>query len=222
MDDIRTLILNRVRAIAPVLDEAMAAAMVRAEERAKGFEHGRFPHTRPLTIRQDARLVLEGVPLPDEWQVRGDSRKMGQLVLHDGITGMNLRFLKAPYTQSDRIPHAGHNNARRVAWTQARLHPLLPGFRRSGLAEVPALADETFLLIWAYLDPNRRMDGYDLRIVHPLEPGRFGARTLCDLDLTIPRGGILGEENLRFVGVGDDEDLFGFDLADEDDLTGSE
>lgn len=218
MDGIRSLLLARMQVIAPALDEAMAHAILRAEDRARGFEHGRFPHSRPLTIRQDVRLALEVDELPGGWEVAGDPRKMGQLILQDCDTGISLRFLKAPYTQPDRIPHAGGNAARRTAWAQQPI----PGLSRVGGLSAEGIRGASFLLIWAYLDACRRTDGYDLRVVHPLEPGRFGSATQCDLDLTIPRGGILGEENLRFVGLDSEEDLFSFGLADEEDETGSE
>ncbi|MGD8214272.1 hypothetical protein [Aestuariimicrobium sp. Y1814] len=59
MDDTSRLILDRVGAIAPSLDEAMASAILQAETRARGLDHARFPHYRPLSIRQDVRLTLE-------------------------------------------------------------------------------------------------------------------------------------------------------------------
>lgn len=217
MDRVAELILNRVALITPALDEAMAAAIEQAERRAMGFEHRRFPHTRPLNIRQDVRLALEEQPLPDGWEIDGDPRKMGQLLLVDRRTGMTVRFLKAPYSQPDRIPHAGQNPARRGAWTNRSLQSALPSLGREGaLAHVSGLKDETFLLIWAYVNPDERTDGYDLRIVHTREPGAFGKATRCDLDLTIPRGGHINQDNLRFVSSEEDEDLF-FDIPGESD-----
>ena len=213
MYDTKDLILDRLRLVAPAVDEAMAAAILQAETRAKGFDHHRFPHTRPLSIRQDVRLALEADVLLGGWRVAGDPRKMGQLILVDGTSGMELRFLKAPYTQPDRIPHAGRNSTRRSVWAQQPI----PELRHvGGHAQTQGLRGVKFLLIWAYLDADVRTNGYDLRVVHTLEAGKFGASTLCDVDLAIPRGGILREGDLRFAGLDDEEDLFSFGLEAEE------
>ncbi|MCT1458486.1 hypothetical protein M3G03_02835 [Aestuariimicrobium sp. p3-SID1156] len=219
MDDIRAIILDRMQALAPALDEAMSAAITQTETRAAGFAHERFPHTRPMNVRQDVRLAREAMPNLAGWKVEGDPRKMGQLILEDSQTGISIRFLKSPYSQPDGIPHAGSNHARRLKWTNPRFEAPLPGMGLSSrLTSLEALAGTPFLLIWAYLDPAKRDAGYDLRIIHTLAPGRFGGATPCDLDLRIPRGGILREEDLRFVASENDEDLFVFDLpAEEED-----
>ncbi|MEL4356674.1 MULTISPECIES: hypothetical protein [unclassified Luteococcus] len=217
MDAAVELVLSRVRLIAPLIDDAMGGAILQAEARAVGFDHARFPHTRPLNIRQDVRLALEEAePLPDGWRVEGDPRKMGQLLLVDSTTGMTIRFLKAPYSQPDRIPHAGYNPARRKAWSNEPIQTTLPSLGRvSSLTGRANLRGETFLLIWSYKDPQNREDGYDLRIVHTRAPGAFGKATPCDLDLVIPRGGLINEEDLSFVGSDEDGDLFTFDLPNE-------
>ena len=58
MSPVTNLVLNRVQLIAPRIDEAMASAIIQAETRAQGFDQDRFPHIRPLNIRQDVRLSL--------------------------------------------------------------------------------------------------------------------------------------------------------------------
>ena len=58
MSPVANLVLNRVQLIAPRIDEAMASAIIQAETRAQGFDQDRFPHIRPLNIRQDVRLSL--------------------------------------------------------------------------------------------------------------------------------------------------------------------
>ncbi|WP_366181235.1 hypothetical protein ABXS69_03810 [Actinomyces timonensis] len=127
---------------------------------------------------------------------------------------MRLRVLKAPCSQPDRVPHAGSNRARRTEWTQP---PFAELATRSALLDGAHLAGQVFLLLWTYVDPEGRAAGYTLRVVHTLVPGAFGEATLCDLDLLIPRGGDVGEDNLAFVGSDADEDLFLFNLADEAD-----
>ncbi len=222
MDRVADLVLSRLQLIAPLLDEAMGGAILQAETRARGFDHARFPHTRPLNIRQDVRLALEAVqPLPDGWRIDGDPRKMGQLLLVDDVTGMTIRFLKAPYSQPDQIPHAGPNPARRKAWSNESLQAALPSLGQvSSLTSRVSLHGETFLLIWSYKDAQNREDGYDLRIVHTRAPGAFGKATPCDLDLVIPRGGLVNEDDLRFVGSDEDGDLFTYDIPEENDTEG--
>lgn len=225
MKPVAQKVLDRVALIAPQLDEAMAGAILQAETRSAGFDHERFPHTRPMNVRQDVRLALEAEePLPGGWQVAGDPRKMGQLLLVDPETGMTIRFLKAPYSQPDQIPHAGYNPARRQAWTGRPLDQRpLPELGTSGrLTGTGALRGETFLVLWAYKDAADRTAGYDLRIVHTRAPGAFGKSTPCDLNLEIPRGGIINEENLRFVGSDEDEELFAFDIPADEEETGTE
>lgn len=218
MERVSQLVLDRVGVIAPLLDEAMAGAILQAETRARGLGHPRYPHLRPLTIRADVREALEAEPLPAGWRIAGDPRKMGQLILVDEISGMTLRMLKAPYTQPDGVPHAGANQARRVAWTQS---PFPDHATQSALIDEAMLAGQCFLLIWAYVDPDDRTAGYTLRVVHTLVPGAFGESTRCDLDLVIPRGGQVDEGNLAFAGSDADEDLFLFDLPSEAEDEGS-
>ena len=81
MGPVAELVLDRVGAIAPLLDEAMASAILQAEKRAHGLAHERYPHLRPLTIRADVREALMVESLPKGWHIDGDSRKMAQLIL---------------------------------------------------------------------------------------------------------------------------------------------
>ena len=214
MVDTKQLLMSRMQALTPALDEAIAWAIIRAETRATGLDHDRFPHLRPMTIRADVRLALEDSTSLHGWQVAGDSRKMAQLLLEDQQTGLELRFLKSPFSQPDRIPHAGQNQARRRTWSQRPLPLAAPG----QLIVDTGLAGVTLLLLWSYQDATQRTEGFDLRIVHTLEPGAFGRATVCDLDLVVPRSGILREEDLRFVVSEEEEDLFLIDVPADDEL----
>ena len=209
MGPVAELVLDRVGAIAPLLDEAMASAILQAEKRAHGLAHERYPHLRPLTIRADVREALMVESLPKGWHIDGDSRKMAQLILVYEVSGMSLRMLKAPYTQQDRVPYAGASRARREVWAQ---QPLPDVSAQSTLADAETLTGHVFLLLWAYVDPADRVAGYILRVVHTLVPGAFGKSTPCDLDLIIPRGGRIDVGDLAFSGSDGEEDLFLFDL----------
>ena len=212
MVDTTQLLMSRMQALTPALDEAIAWAIIRAEARAAGLDHDLFPHFRPMSIRADVRLALQDSTSLHGWQVGGDSRKMGQLLLRDQQTGLVLRFLKSPSSQPDGIPQAGHNRARQHLYRQ----PPLPLSTSGPFNANSGLAGVTLLLLWSYQDATRRTEGFDLRIVHTLEPGAFGRTTLCDLDLVVPRGGILREEDLRFAVSEEEEDLFLIDVpADE-------
>lgn len=222
MEAVAQLVLDRVALITPALDEAMSAAILQAETRAQGFDHQRFPHTRPLSIRQDVRLALEESTLPGGWEIGGDPRKMGQLLLLDRESGMTIRFLKAPYSQPDQIPHAGSNQARRKTWTGRPLQAALPELGQQGsLSSTASFDGETFFVLWAYIDAVDREAGYVLRIVHTRAPGDFGKSTPCDLDLVVPRGGLIGEEDLQFIPSDQDEELFRFDIPNDEEETGA-
>lgn len=129
---------------------------------------------------------------------------MGQLILQmPGV--MTLRFLKGNPVQPGLVPQAGHNAERRAYW------------RQDALVEWPDQPAEPlgFLLVWNYLDPNRRDEGFSLHVAHPVSPGSFGQRVPCDLLVEVPRGGTMFEELAPFSHE-EDEDLFAVEVAEED------
>ncbi len=130
---------------------------------------------------------------------------MGQLILtKPGI--LELRLLKGNPLQPGLVPPAGHNAARREYWTNPPLF------------EWPAASVQAdpfkFLLIWNYLDPTSRLEGFTLHIAHPISPGNYGSPVPCDLVEAVPRGGTFFEE-LRPFRHDEDEDLF-IQVADEE------
>ncbi|MFY9262283.1 MAG: hypothetical protein GX483_02435 [Actinomycetaceae bacterium] len=215
--DAKLLLNESISPLAPYLDDAFANAIASTQRALKLFSPSQHPHLFSIHVRASVRNCLENETLPNGWAVCGDSRKMEQLLLRNEIFGVTLRVLKYSPTQPDQIPIAGDNRARKKAWEQLPL----PNFPFKSVPENSAdVTNQVFLLLWAPNNLNDPEGGFTLRVVHTLEPGRIGKRTLCDLDILIPRGGIINENSLRFISSNDEEDLFPFDIPDESVLGG--
>lgn len=181
-----------------VLDEALAVAIAQAEQECVAYRHEDYRFIRALHVRLAVRQELERLGLPDAWQLAGNPARMGQLILQDpGRT--SLRLLRANPLQPNRVPHAGSNQARIRVWQQP---PLDPNWPAAPTEEV------VFLALWDYIDEENRLDGFNLRFVHPIGAGKYRGTVPCDLDVAIPRHGTTFE-NLEFLPQDQDEDLFG-------------
>ena len=202
-DELIVGIQEHVGPITALLDEAFAYAIAEAERRCRGIDHDRFGFVRSALVKVDARQWLEAHDLPSNWQVAGHPHQMGQLILRQPDV-MDLRVLKTNYLQPAGIPHAGSNAARRSAWMQPTLS-----------AEGMQNTHHQFLLLWNYLNPATREDGFSLRLVHPVSSGDFRHRVECDLDIEIPRGGT-SFQNLVFRTDAEDENLFSFEIDAEE------
>ena len=144
------------------------------------------------------------------WQVGGEPRLMGQLLLHDRESGIRLRVLKERRrAYPGGVPVAGHNSARRSYWAQP------PLFGADPVAE-PELIE--MLALWDLKNSQRVEDGFTLRVVHTIEAGQYGQAVACDLSLEIVTGGSLFT-SLRFKG---DDDPFDFFVIDVDEADGGQ
>mgnify|MGYP000919978784 CR=1 FL=1 len=188
-----------------ILDEALAVAIADAEKDCATYPHETYPFLRSFHVRARTRQLLETQELPQGWELAGNPRQMGQLIL-DNPGKTSLRFLRGNPQQPDRIPHAGSNQARIRVWRQDPLPADWPTLAGTG---------ETFLALWDYLDPHDRLGGFTLRFVHPCEQGKYHGRVPCDLDVTVPRGGT-DYENLEFAPRDEEDDLFSFQILDTD------
>lgn len=201
------LLESRVGMISAHLDEGMALALAQAEERVGDLVRDGSLHLRPLTVRALLRRHLEGVELRS-WRLGGDPRLMGQLLLDDVESGLGMRVLKERrHTYPGGVPVAGKNRSRQAHWTQPPLF---------GPDASPDPAQIEVLLLWDLKDPERVDEGYTLRLVHTLEPGRYGRPVACDLSINIKTGGSLFS-TLRFQGDDEPQDFFEvhIDEADE-------
>jgi len=214
--EIRQAIEVQAGALGPVLHAGVATSLAGAFARNKGLKHSKYPHLMPMTMRAEMREYLEANPMANDWEVDGDPRKMGQLLLAHPDLNMEMQFLKERRrTYPGGVPIAGKNKGRRQRWANDPLDLDLPD---------PAQVDGTdpvrLLLLWDFLDAQT-LDQFSLRIVHPLEPGVYGRAVPCDLILDVNDGGEIFK-SLEFTGSPDDDDLFGLvDVDEEENKSGS-
>jgi hypothetical protein len=104
-DDARKVIETHAQALGPALHSGVATSLAAARQRTRGLAHDRHPHLLPLTVRAELREHLERERLPSGWEVGGDSRLMGQLLLNNPELGMQMRFVKERRSSSRWRPH---------------------------------------------------------------------------------------------------------------------
>jgi hypothetical protein len=209
-EESRATIETQAQALAPTLHAGMATSLAAARKRTAGFAHDRHPHLLPLTMRAELREYLEREVMPNGWEVGGDSRLMGQLLLTQSALGMEMRFVKERRrSYPGGVPTAGKNPTRRLRWTQDPLDLELSGATKSVINPV------NLLLCWDFASPES-LDEFRLRIVHTLAPGAYGSAVPCDLILDVEDGGSIFTR-LKFTGSRDDEDLFKIDISEEED-----
>ncbi|MDO5619753.1 hypothetical protein [Kocuria sp.] len=193
------LVEQEVKKLASSLYEATSTGVQEAQTRCRGWKHETYPHFRPLVVRIGLREHLVATGLPPGWEIAGNPGLMGQVYLKHPELGVKLRFLKERRsTYPGGVPVAGKNPARRRAWEQP-----LPGLEVRRLRPEPEVE---FLLLWDYVVTS--LGEFRLRLVHTLEPGRYGQAVRCDVDVDIQPGGeLIGD--FQFRGGDDDPDLFG-------------
>ena len=199
--EIRPFITQEAAALSGTLTESMATAMGQARVDSRRYSHKEFPHVMPLLLRCAMRMELEDYALPPGWTVSGNSKLMGQLLLTHEERAVDLRLLKERRrTYSGGVPPAGHNRARRRAWSGDIAFPF----------EVePTEAERTTILwVWDFVgEPHHEDAGFSQRLVHTLAPGSYGRAVPCDLSLDVlPGGGIF--DRLEFAGGEDSTDFF--------------
>lgn len=200
---VRALVEAQSRLLGSRLHEGVAFGIQDAETRAKGFQHKKYPHLRPLLTRASLREFLETEALPGDWHVDGNPGLMGQLHLSEASLRLTLRVLKERRrTYPGGVPVAGRNPARRQAW-QAPLFNLEPPQPRAHVNEL--------LLLWDYADEEVVAEGFTLRVVHPIEAGVHGRAVRCDIDFAVQSGGTIFE-NLAFKSDPAEDDFFQADL----------
>lgn len=183
------------------LNESMATAMGQSRADSRRYPHARFPHAMPMLLRCAMRLELEKAALPPGWELAGDSRLMGQLLLSHPNLAIDLRFLKERRnTYPGGVPVAGRNPARRRAWSADIPLPL----------HVNVVEPErtTILWVWDFAGkPDDEESGFSQRLVHTTAPGTYGRAVPCDLSIDLlPGGGIF--DRLEFAGGDDETDFF--------------
>jgi hypothetical protein len=209
--DIKPLVTAEAAVLSATLHECLALAIADGRTRNKGIPHDRFPFQLPMSVRCSLRLHLEARDLPQGWQVAGEPRQMGQLLLEQPDLGLQWRFLKERRSgYPGGVPIAGRNPKRRQVWSSDELDLRLPQ-----PSEVPGPPQMTTQLwVWDFDGaPDNPKTGFTQRLVHTLEPGVYGRAVPCDLSLDLlPQGGIL--DRLTFQGTDENTDFFSVELAE--------
>ena len=204
--EIRPVITDEAAALSATLHEAVAAGLALARTSARPFPHKKFPHLLPMNVRCAVRMDLEQRTLPRGWSLAGNSRLMGQLVLHNMDLGLDLRFLKERRrTYPGGVSPAGRNPTRQHAWREPEALP----FTDEELEALTAVETVTTVLwVWDFDgEPEDLKGGFTQRLVHTVEPGAFGRAVPCDLSLDLLPGGKIFDR-LAFTGGQHETDFF--------------
>lgn len=178
----RRLMIREGAKLAPTLYEHLDVAVVETR-RALRLPERKYPHLHAYHRRAVLREGLEREMLPDGWKVDGNSRLGGQTILSNRELGASLRFLSESSVTANGVPHAGHSQARREQWYV----PAAPLFPREDDRHM-------LLLMGLHGEPS-------LRIVHPIEPGRYNGYVACDFGIQLLRS----EHTVAGEFVGDEE-----------------
>ena len=174
------LIRREGNALAPVLYEHIDAADALRAQRLEGLSHSKHPLAHAQVRRAVLREGLDEASLPNGWIVSGNTAQ-SQIILRQPDLNMEMRLLAETRINPGRVPHAGHTSARQALWTP----PLF------------TLESDTRRLL-LLMDFHSSLPG--LRIVRPVEQGRYGKTVQCDLAIDLLRnvdivtGTFLGDE----------------------------
>lgn len=190
----------------PILVEAVAHGAVKSKLAINGIDSKKHPYLHPMALRANFRTYLDSMELPNGWYLAGDTKKMGQtLIVNENY---QLRFLKErKRTYPGGIPPAGRNAARRAYYRQYQ--PKIPG-----LSDLEGLAGghtrENLVLAWDYVNVDS-VDEISLRLVRPIEPGKFGEAV--PIDLVVPLDTM--PDQWEFIGGEEELDMFKVDISEE-------
>ncbi|MDI9629453.1 MAG: hypothetical protein QM286_13105 [Acidobacteriota bacterium] len=202
--EVHSLIERHVQGVGLALYEGVAAGVDHATVAMGRLSIGDYPwlfsgHARAAMRHYWVRSGHLGV---SGWSVRGRPQLMGETFLENDEHRLSLRLLKeSGRVHPGGVPAAGRSDTRREQWQAP-----LPGLARSsdGLEFLSGVA--ACLLLWA-VEFEAGIPLISVRVVHPLEPGRYGQRVPIDMSFSIsPKGQMF--EDLRFSGDPQEEDLF--------------
>lgn len=209
---IRPFVTHEAGVLSGTLNDSMAVALGNALSDLRRYPLDRFPFLLPMALRSAMRMELEKRTLPDGWEITGNSKLMGQLMLSHNEMATDLRFLKERRgSRGTRLPHAGSSPSRRKAWSGDIALPM----------ELPSSDEPRTTILWVWdrvTSHDSEIPGFAQRLVHTLAPGSFFRAVPCDLSIDLlPGGGIF--DHLKFEGGDDDTDLFAVQI---DEATGNE
>ncbi|MCK9824027.1 hypothetical protein NOCD_11080 [Nocardioides cavernae] len=210
-EEMRPIITHEAAVLSATLNESMAVAVAHARDDTRRYPPRQFPHAMPMMLRCAMRLELERCGLPNGWELNGDSRLMGQLLLSNEEHALDLRFLKERRrSYPGGVPSAGRNPARIAAWSSRDVP--LPTLGASELDTPTERQRTTVLWVWDLGGPlSDEHPAFTQRLVHTTSPGVYGRAVPCDLSLDLlPAGGIF--DRLEFAGGDTDTDFFHVEL----------
>ena len=202
VDDVtRRFFIREAGTLSPVLYENLDLAVIETRERVR-FPATKEPHAHAFYRRAALRDGLEAEPLPGGWIVGGNSRMGSQIILRNPEHGASLRVLSESRVTSNGVPHAGATQARRDAW-YAPPRPLF------SMPPTPTTHRDLLLLT----DTTGSLP--TMRIVHPVEPGRYNGTVTCDFALSLLRD-TAAMMNSAFAGADEEEDFFNVQITAEE------
>lgn len=201
---------THLRRISIPIYEGVAAGVEMADRVMRIVPHpDNYAFFRSSATRIGAREHWIDQGLGPGWGVAGNPALQAQTLLVNPEAGIEMRFLRERRrSYPGGVPVAGHNTARRKAWSQSAL-PF-------SLASEPSAQDSideiTLLLLW-----DMTADGdIQVRVVHPLEPGIYGRAVPVDMEFEVQPGGTLFS-HLSYEGDDQNENLFAhIDRADNE------
>lgn len=198
----RRIVIREGSLLAGLLYEHLDAAEAQTFQMLRGrLSEDKAPLAYAHVRRGLLRVGLASEGLPGGWEVRGNPRLGGQILLVHQDLGATLRVLSESRVTRNGVPHAGATAARQAAWYQ----PLRPMFTGLNFDE----SDHLHLLLLM----NLRGDLPAWRIVHPIEPGKYKGSVDCDLSVNLVRD--TDSTAGRFEADDEDVDFFRADIDEE-------
>lgn len=198
----RRIVIREGSLLAAPLYEHLDAADAQTSQMLRGrLSEDKAPLAYAHVRRGLLRVGLASEELPGGWELRGNPRLGGQILLVHQDQGATLRVLSESRVTRNGVPHAGTTAARRAAWYQ----PLRPMFTGLNFDE----SDHLHMLLLM----NLRGDIPAWRIVHPIEPGKYNGSVDCDLAVNLIRD--TDSAAGRFEADDEDIDFFRADVNEE-------
>ncbi|GAB4987821.1 hypothetical protein MAHJHV61_33110 [Mycobacterium avium subsp. hominissuis] len=193
-------IQHAVAELVEPIHDALAAARLTVDEKHKGLLRDkdqqwlRTALIRGLVYRELERVELSG------WVLGGEHARNGEVHLCSRDGTMTIRVLREAPDQT--IPAAGHNRRRRAYYANVLPYGL----------DLWGSAHHSLLLLWGEPDPA---DDFTVRLVRPLEPGKYRKSGRADLDIDLPRSKT-DFMALKFEVYDEEYEQPGFQIADEE------
>ncbi|UBH24919.1 hypothetical protein KW076_01590 [Micrococcus porci] len=206
----RATVEGHLSRVATPIFEGVAAGVEMADRIMRTVPNrDNYPAFRSMATRIGAREHWINQGLGPGWHIAGNPAMQAQTLLVNPAAGIEMRFLRERRrSYPGGVPVAGHNAARREAWSQSPLP-----FTLSGDPSTQEAIDEIILLLlW-----DMTTDGdIQVRVVHPLEPGVYGRAVPVDMEFQVQPGGTLFSR-LSYEGDDQNENLFAhIDRADNE------